>query len=120
LSGGLGKPSSRVRIKLEKRIENQKLNTGACKDLLTWESCKNLLHHSLCSLVAVADGLLNKFSAGVYQTVVNTPTVDAEAANGPAKLARSLTGIAEAERRRTELISEIDLMLVPEPSRLLH
>ena len=29
-------------------------------------------------------------------------------------------GIAEAERLRAELIGEIELMLVPEPSRLLH
>jgi hypothetical protein len=29
-------------------------------------------------------------------------------------------GIAEAERMRAELIGEIDLTLVPEPSRLLH
>jgi hypothetical protein len=29
-------------------------------------------------------------------------------------------GIAEAERLRAELIGEIDLTLVPEPSRLLH
>ena len=29
-------------------------------------------------------------------------------------------GIAEAERMRAELIGEIDLTLVPEPTRLLH
>jgi hypothetical protein len=81
---------------LKESIENQKLNAGACKNLFARKLRKNLVHHSLRSPVAVADWLFNKIAACIYQPIVDAPTIDPEAADGPAELSGSLTSIAKA------------------------
>src|SRR4051812_43128714 len=55
--GALRESVSCLRVKLKERVEGQKLNTRARENLCARDASEDLLHHAICSPVAIADGV---------------------------------------------------------------
>src|SRR5262245_66576328 len=76
---------------LKDRVEVQKLNPCEGEDFIARHSFEDLLHNVRGSLVAVTDRVFNQISIRVNQSVINAPTVHADALESSSEPPRSLT-----------------------------
>src|SRR5215510_4666254 len=81
---------------LKDRVEVQKLNACEGEDFIARHSLEDLLHNVRGSLIAVTDRVFNQISIRVNQSVINAPTVHADALDRSSEPPRSLTRRAQS------------------------
>src|SRR5262245_4984092 len=91
LRGSRRNARSRMSEKLKKRVEGEELNARAGENFGAWRSLEDLLHHSRRPLVAIADRVFDQIAVGIDQPIINSPTVYADAHDGPPEPPRSLS-----------------------------
>src|SRR6266446_7241969 len=67
-----------VRVKLEKRVEWQKLDACALVQHVTGNACEDLFHHAVRAVVAILEGLSKQETTGVHQAIIDSPGIDAD------------------------------------------
>src|SRR5215469_6711624 len=95
-----------VCIELEDGIERQKLNTCTCIEDVAWNMGEDLLHHAVCTVITILEGLTEQGSiirvsmlrTGVlnhalilnarllYQAIIDAPGIDPNAVERPSDL----------------------------------
>src|SRR6266566_8510379 len=68
-----------MNVELEERIERQQLDAGALVEHLTRNAREDLLHHTICALVAIVERLAEQATIGIHQAVIDPPGIDADA-----------------------------------------
>src|SRR5436190_20996941 len=76
-----------MRAHLKQRVENEKLNSGPAEYFITRHTFEHFFHRVLRPVVAIADGILAERPLSIDQSVVGTPTVDADTGDQPFQLA---------------------------------
>ena len=77
--GVRGQARARVRAELVERVQFDELNPRALEQLCARDDLKDLFHHTARPRVAIADGLLDQRALAIDQTVIDPPTVNADA-----------------------------------------
>src|SRR2546428_14014225 len=77
-----------VRVKLEKRVEWQKLDASAFVQNITGNACEDLLHHAVRAVVAILEGLSKQETTGVHQAIIDSPGIDADTVKPSSHLPR--------------------------------
>ena len=86
--GPIGNPGLGVRIELEQRVKDQELDAGAFENLFPRYPLEYFADDVQRALVAITDGVFTQVPFGIDQTVIHTPTVDADASDRPSGLPR--------------------------------
>src|SRR5262245_310309 len=102
--GVLGNSLCRVRIKLKDRVEIEKLNPGAGKELFTWDSLADLAHYARGTFITVTDGVFQQDSPGIDQPVINAPAINPYTLHGPSEL---LCPLACGTQSRLDLAEDV-------------